>query len=242
MADPLPQNAAAVKGEAITSPVHVVARRLAGSFALYGSANFGIRALNFLLIVVYARYLQPYEYGIIYMAEIIATFLIIFAGLSIDSALQRLYFQHHHDAEELRSYLGSTIRFGLVWMAGFLALVLFLGGYVQTHLQHRAPVPFYPYVAMAIATATATQGTQYRLAVYLAARRPRPFVLLSLVLAVLTAAACLYGVVVRRGGAIGMIKGKLVAAAITFLLAAWSMRSLLTARFQWRFVRGLAVV
>src|SRR5215469_3126085 len=154
MADLLPQNAAAVKA-AITSPVQVVARRLAGSFAVYGSANFGIRALNFLLILVYARYLRPYDYGIIYMAEIIAAFLIIGAGLSIDAALQRLYFQHHHDAEELRSYLGSTIRFGLVWMAGYLASVLALGGYIQSHLQHRAPVPFYPYVAMAIATATA---------------------------------------------------------------------------------------
>ena len=232
------QNAAAVRAEAIaTSRVHVVARRLTSSFAVYGSANFGIRALNFLLILVYARYLRPYDYGIIYMAEIIAAFLIIGAGLSIDAALQRLYFQHHHDAEELRSYLGSTIRFGLVWMAGFLVLVLAFGGYVQSNLQHRVSVLFYPYVAMAVATATATQGTQYRLAVYLAARRPRPYALLSLLLAVLTAAGCLYGVVVRRGGAIGMLKGKLVAAAITFLLAAWSMRSLLTARFQWRFVR-----
>ena len=236
MADLLPQNAAAVKA-VIASPVHVVARRLAGSFAVYGSANFGIRALNFLLIAVYSRYLRPDDYGIIYMAEIIAAFLIIFAGLSIDSALQRLYFQHHHDAEELRGYLGSAIRFGLVWMTGFLVLVLALGGYVQSHLQPRAPVPFYPYIAMAIATATAIQGTQYRLAVYLAERRPRPYALLSLVLAVLTAAACLYGVVVRHAGAIGMLKGKLVAAAFTFLLAAWSMRSLLSARFQWRFVR-----
>ena len=84
MADLLPQNAAAVRAEAITPPVYGVARRLAGSFAVYGSANFGIRALNFLLIVIYARYLLPYEYGIIYMAEITATFLIIFAGLSIE--------------------------------------------------------------------------------------------------------------------------------------------------------------
>src|SRR5215475_14064137 len=187
MADILPQNAAAVRAEAITSPVHSVSRRLAGAFAVYGSANFGIRALNFLLILVYARYLLTSEYGIIYMAEISATFLIIFAGLSIDSALQRLYFQHYHDAEELRSYLGSTIRFGLVWIVGFLALVLALGGHVQSHLQHRPAVPFYPYVAMAIATATATQGTQYRLDVYQAARRPRPYALLSLILAVLTA-------------------------------------------------------
>ena len=50
MADLLPQNAAAIKAEAIASPIHVVARHLAGSFAVYGSANFGIRALNLILI------------------------------------------------------------------------------------------------------------------------------------------------------------------------------------------------
>ena len=231
------QNAAVVEPEAVTSPVRFVGRRLAGAFAVYGSANFGIRAMNLFLIALYAHFLRPYDYGIIYMAEIIAAFLIIFASLSIDSALQRLYFQHHHDAEELRSYLGSAIRFGIVWMVGFLALVLTLGGNVQSRLQPRTPVPFYPYIALAIATAVVTQGIQYRLAVYLAERRPRPYALLSLVLALLTAAACLYGVVVRRGGALGMLKGKLVAASFTFLFAVWSLRSLLTAKFQWRFVR-----
>lgn len=237
MANLSPQNASAVNAEAVTPPIHGVARRLAQSFAVYGIANFGIRGLNFLLIVVYAHYLQPSDYGIIYMAEIIAAFLVIFQGLSIDNALQRLYFQHNHDAEELRSYLGSAIRFGLCWMAAFLALVLLLGRSVQSHLAARVSVPFYPYIAMAAATATATLGVQYRLAIYQAERRPRSYALLSVVLAALTAACCLYGVVVRRGGAIGMMQGKLAAAAITFLIAAWSMHTLLTARFQWSFVR-----
>jgi O-antigen/teichoic acid export membrane protein len=34
-----------------------------------------------------------------------------------------------------------------------------------------------------------------------------------------------------------MMRGKLVGAVLTFLVALWSMRGLLTARFQWRFVR-----
>jgi len=237
MADLLPQNASAAKTAVVASPAYGVIRRLAGSFAVYGSANFGIRAMTFVLLVVYTHYLRPHDYGIIYMAEIIASFLIILAGLSIDSAVGRLYFQHHHDPEELRSYLGSTIRFGLIWMAVFLALALVLGGYVQSHVRPHVSVPFYPYIAMAIATAIATQGIQLRLALYQAERRPRSYTLLSFVLAVLTAVCCIYGVVVRRGGAIGMIKGKLVAAAITLLIATWSMRSLLTARFQWKFVR-----
>ena len=237
MADPLPQNAATVEEETVSPPIHGIARSLAQSFAIYGIANFSIRALNFLLIVVYAHYLRPSDYGIIYMAEIVAAFLIIFSSLSIDSALQRLYFQHNHDPEQLRSYLGSATRFGLLWMATFLALVLILGRSIPAHLAAHASVPFYPYIAMAIATATAIQGAQYRLAVYQAARRPQSYALLSFMLAALTAAGCVYGVVISRGGALGMMKGKLVAAVVTFLIAAWSMRTFLTARFQWKFVR-----
>jgi len=237
MADLLPQDATRAETEAVSRPIQGIARSLARSFAVYGIANFSIRALNFLLIVVYAHYLQPHDYGIIYMAEIVAAFLIIFSSLSMDSALQRMYFQHNHNPEELRSYLGSAIRFGLSWMAVFLALVLILGGSVPSHLSAHASVPFYPYIAMAIATATATQGVQYRLAIYQAARRAGSYALLSFVLAVLTAGGCVYGVVISRGGVLGMMKGKLVAAIITFLIAAWSMRTFLTAQFQWRFVR-----
>jgi O-antigen/teichoic acid export membrane protein len=236
MADSLPQSETATT-EAVPRPVHGIVRSLARSFAVYGSANFGIRGLNFLLIVLYAHYLQPYDYGVVYMAEIVASFVVIFSGLSIDNALQRLYFQHLHDAEELHSYLGSAIRFGLIWMVIFLGLVVTLGSSVQAHLSPRASVPFFPYVVMAIATATGIQGVQFRLAVYQASSRPRSYASLSFALFILTAACCVYGVVIRRNGAIGMLAGKLVAAAIIFVFAVWSMRAFLAAPFQWKYVR-----
>ena len=40
-----------------------------GASATYGLANFGIRALNFLLLPVYTRYLTPADYGIVTLAE-----------------------------------------------------------------------------------------------------------------------------------------------------------------------------
>jgi O-antigen/teichoic acid export membrane protein len=237
MPDLSPQDITPVEAEVEAQPTHGTLLRLARSFSIYGGANIGIRALNFLLVIVYAHFLHPSDYGIIYLAEIIASFLVIFAGLSLDSALQRLYFQHNNDAEELRSYLGSILRFGLAWMIVFLGLTLILGGALQARWATHSSVPFYPYVAMAIATATAIQGVQYRLAEYQAARRPRAYALLALLLALLTAGCCMYGVVIRRGGAIGMMQGKLAAGVITFIVAAWSMWPFLTARFQWKFVR-----
>jgi O-antigen/teichoic acid export membrane protein len=237
MADLSPQNASTESGNALTHTVHGVAGRLAHSFAIYGLANFSIRALNFLLVVIYAHFLRPSDYGIIYLAEIIAAFFMIFESLSIDSAMQRLYFQHNHDPKELNSYLGSVLRFGLVWMMMLAALVCFAGGSIQSRLSAGISVPFYPYIAMAIVTATATTGVQYRLAVYQVARRPGSYAVLSLFLFVLTAGGCVCGVILLRRGALGMLEGKLVAAVLVFSVAVWNLRTFLAARFEWRFVR-----
>lgn len=237
MADIPPQDAPAATLDAPRPPSYPLFRALAKSFAVYGVSNFGIRFLNFLLVLLYARYLRPSDYGVVYLAEIVAAFLAIFAGLSLDSSLQRLYFQHNQTTEELQSYLGSSIRFGLCWMAAFFAFVLILGRSIQSHLPAHTSVPFYPYIAMATTTAIAIQGVQLRLAIYQAARRPRSYAILSLTLALLAALGCIYEVVLHHRGAIGMLRGRLIAAVITFLVTAWTMRALFAARFQWNFVR-----
>jgi O-antigen/teichoic acid export membrane protein len=237
MLDSVSQDVNSDGKEAISAPSWGILGQLTRSFAVYGSANFTIRALNFLLIVVYAHYLRPSDYGIIYLAEIIASFLTILACLSIDSALERLYFQYNRDSDALNNYLGSTIQFAFFWMFLFLALTLILGWGFGSHAPFHAQVPFYPYIAMAISAATFSQGIQCRLAIYQASARPRSYAVLSFSLAILTAVCCINSVVIRRRGAIGMMEGKLVATLLVFLVALLTMRSLLKVRLQWRFVR-----
>jgi len=96
---------------------------------------------------------------------------------------------------------------------------------------------FYPYIAMAIVKGLATQWVQYRLAVYQAEQRPASYAALSSFVFLLTATFCVYRVVFQHRGALGMLEGKLIAIALTLLVALWNMRTLLTARFEWRFVR-----
>ena len=117
MTDTSPENATGTLNEADSALLRGTALRLVRSLAVYGVANFGIRGLSFILVLFYAHYLYPSDYGIIYLAEIVASFLIIFGNLSIDSALQRLYFQYNSDRGTLRGYLGSSIRFGFCWMS-----------------------------------------------------------------------------------------------------------------------------
>lgn len=237
MVNPIPGKISADETAENPSSLHGIARRLAQSFAIYGAANFGTRALNFLLILIFSHYLRPSDFGIIYMAEIIASFLILFGNLSTDSSLQRLYFQYSGEPTELRRYLGTAIRFGIAACIVLLAFTLLFGKYVQDHLTRHVDVPFYPYVAMAITTAVAIQGVQYRLAVYQAQRRPLMYALFAFLLFIATAACTFYSVVVLQHGAIGMLKAKLVAAVVVFVAATWSMRTLMTVRFEWRYVR-----
>lgn len=229
-------NATAVVQEPGLPLLRGTALRLLRSFAIYGIANFAVRGLSFLLVLLYAHYLRPSDYGIIYMAEIVASFLMIFGNLSIDSALQRLYFQHDHDQEVLRSYLGTSIRFGFFWMATFVVGTLVVGRSLP-YLPVTGGVPFYPYIAMAVTAAAGIQGIQYRLAVYQAERRPNSYAILSIAVFLLTSACCITGVVTLRRGALGMLEGKLIAAMLGLLIALWTMRNLLTAKFEWRFVR-----
>src|SRR5215471_21031144 len=109
------------------TPVQVIGmrdllRRVAGASALYGLANFGIRALNFLLLPLYTRYLAPSDYGSITLAESFAAFFALVIGLGFDSSLQRLYFSYVDEPASLASYLGSTIKFAL--SVGSIAVLL----------------------------------------------------------------------------------------------------------------------
>ena len=65
------ESLAAEPASAVTSllAARAVANRIVRASAVYGSANFGIRALNFLLLPIYTRYLTPSDYGMIALAE-----------------------------------------------------------------------------------------------------------------------------------------------------------------------------
>jgi len=237
MTDSSLENTTGFLAEASIPSPRGTAMRLLRAFAVYGIANFGIRGLSFVLVLVYAHYLLPSDYGIIYMAEIVASFLMMLGNLAIDSALQRIYFQYAHDQETLRTYLGTAVRFGFCSTAILVALTLLAGSRVQSHLLASVDVAFYPYIAMAIATALATQWVQYRLAIYQAEQRPACYAALSSLVFLLTTALCVYAVVFQHRRAIGMLEGKLIATTLALLVAIWNMRTLLTARFEWRFVR-----
>lgn len=222
-------------GSAVPSVRTVTARILSAS-AVYGLANLGIRALNFLLLPLYTRFLTPTDYGVITLAETLAAFLLSIVGLGFDASIQRLYFRHVDDPETLSSYVGSVLKFALTLETAFLMLALVTGSWLQHAVSPNASVPF-RYVAMAMITAAATQFFGYRLVLYQAEHRPWAYAILALISFGSTASLSVALVVYARRGIAGMLGGKLIAAVICLIVALLLGRYALRSRFHWGYVR-----
>lgn len=217
--------------------IRSVSRRLLVGSGTYATTNFALRAVNFLLITLFTRYLTPSDYGTISLAEVMAATIGTFCGLGLDASIRRLYFNYADEPAVQRLYVSSVIRFGACLTATIVIVTLVAG----PHLLHRfAPhfaIPFFPYIAVAIATAAANQIVDYRLGLYQSEQRPVAFSLMALASFLLTAGSALFLVVLLRRGALGMLTGKLMGAAASLMLAVSVSRKWWTGGFEWKFVR-----
>jgi O-antigen/teichoic acid export membrane protein len=210
--------------------------RILRASTVYGLSNLGIRAINFLLLPVYTRFLSPTDYGIIALVETLAVLLVTVVGMGFDASIQRLYFQHVENSEALSSYIGSTLKFAALVETGFVLLVLAVGPWVQHVAFRGSSVPF-RYVAMTVITSAAVTLFTYRLVLYQAERRPWAYAALSFLSFALTASLSVALVAIARRGVIGMLGGKLIAALLCLPVAIVLTRRALHSRFHWAYVR-----
>lgn len=214
-----------------------LARRLVSGATLYALTNFGIKTMSFLLLPLFTRFLTPGEYGAINLSETVAAMTAIVSGLGLNAGVSRFYFHYVEQREELRRYLSSMFFSALA----ISALVLLTGFLLLPPALHRfAPgfaVPFFPLVALAMATAVAAQLSDLRLTIYQLEERPRAYGSLALLLFLLTAGCSIVFVVEMRGGARGMLLGKFLAAAAGLLVSSFLLRSWLVACWRSSYLR-----
>ena len=78
--------------------------------AVYGISSSLNRAAGFFLIPVYTRFLQPEEYGLLALCQVLIGLLTIFYGLGINSSVFRYYFEYDNKTEK-DSLIGTSILF-----------------------------------------------------------------------------------------------------------------------------------
>lgn len=210
-------------------------RRLLHGTLIYGATNFGLKGVNFGLVVLYTRFLTPADFGTVALAEIIAAVVATVSGLGLTAAIQPLFFRYIGNRTALQQCVSSLLRFGAAATIFFLALALLLGTFFGRSFGFN--VAFWPYVAIALGTAAALQLVDYRLVLYQIEEKPFSYSRLAAASFVLTGAFTVYGVILLRGGAAGLLGGKLTGAILTLCLAVWLGRNWLTGDWQRSFVR-----
>lgn len=203
---------------------------------LYALPNFGIKAISFLLLPLYTRFLSPADYGIISIAETIAVVAAILGGLGLAAGMTRLYFQHVERPEELRRYVSSVVRFGAGTLAATVVLAMLVGPAVGAAMP-RLSLPFFPYVALAAVTAALLSLIEFRLALLQVERQPERYAAFALASFGLTTLCAIVFVVVLRWGALGMLVGKLLAVGCSALAALFLLRNWLAGGFEYPYVR-----
>lgn len=234
----MPESAAIISPEVEfpdTPAGPMVGRQLLHSTLVYGATNFGLKGLNFGLVMLYTRFLTPSDFGTVALAEVIAAIVAAVSSLGLTAAMQPLYFSYAGKRTMLRKCISTLLRLGAGATAFFFVLSLLGGTLLPTAAGFR--VAFFPYIVLALGTAAALQLVDYRLVLYQIEEKPVSYSMLAAACFGLTGAATVFRVILVRGGAVGLLGGKLTGAMLTLCLAVWLGRRWLDGGWDMSFVR-----
>ena len=208
-------------------------KRLLAAGTIYALTNFGLKGMNFLLLPIVSRYLEPTDFGLVALAETIAGPIGMICGLGAATALRRMYYEYSDDISARHAYVGTAIRF--VALSAILVVVMacFVGPFLLHLADRKFGVAFFPLIGIAICAAGLGQVEQTQLSLFQVQNRPFPFAFISIFTFALGVACVLSLVVGFHMGAFGVLTSRLVGVICGVLVALYLTRGFIFAPWHW---------
>jgi O-antigen/teichoic acid export membrane protein len=207
--------------------------RLIKNTAVYAFGNILPQLFGFVLLPLYTQYLTPNDYGIVTSMQVLTPILMIFFTISLDSSVYRLYYDYKTD-EDKRNYLG-TISITIFVVASILLILLFVFHNFVEHIY--TSISFFPYYAIAIATAFVTVFTLIPKIYFQVNEKATHFVILSLLQFFATTGLVVWFIVFKHQGALGMLKGVLYGNAIILPVFLFISIKIINFKFDWNILK-----
>src|SRR5437867_5560896 len=102
-------------------------RRLPRAALIYGLGDLAPKALYFVLLPWYLKYLPPGEFGIIALASTFTTLLGLLLQLNLNGSVFRYYLDHTGEAAQ-QKFVGTLLLFQVGWAVLIVLTVQFFGG------------------------------------------------------------------------------------------------------------------
>src|SRR5947209_15954512 len=122
-------------------------RGLPRATLIYGLGDLVPKALYFVLLPWYLRYLPPREFGIVALASTFSTLLGFLLQLNLNGSVFRYYLDQGCE-EAQRRFVGTLFVFQLCWAGLVVGAVQLLGPLVINGVRVTS-VPFDPYLRLA---------------------------------------------------------------------------------------------
>src|SRR3989442_1172639 len=165
------------------------------------------KALYFVLLPWYLKYLPPGEFGIIALASTFSTLLGLLLQLNLNGSVFRYYLDQ--SGEDARQQLvGTLILFQVAWATLVVVTVQIFGGVLSRLF---TDVPFHPYLRLATWLAFTASLPVIPLAVLQMQHEAGLYRGLTFLGFLLNTAGVAWFVVGRRGGAYGFLLGQVLA-------------------------------
>jgi O-antigen/teichoic acid export membrane protein len=188
--------------------------KLFSDASIYILGNILQKALSFLMIPLYTRFLTPDDYGIIGVSVAVESVLTILLGFGISGSIVRHFYDYKDDTKRLKEFITTNFVF-LILSAGIITLYLNYYGKELWNLLLSERVPFSPYIQIVLWNSFAGLLAQIPLSLYRAQQKARSFMVAQVSNFLLTLLFTICFVVILHFGAIGALLGSMVASVIT---------------------------
>lgn len=168
------------------------------------------KAVQFVLMPVYLKYLSPAEYGTISSVQVLVAVVTILYTLALDRSIFRLFFDFKGEAEK-KTYLG-TVFIGVIIISSFMTALMFVFPGVLGAIYKN--IDFYPYISISILTIFFNNFSLVPLSTLYVRQRAFKYVSLSFLQFIITNLFIIYFVVFLGNGVAGYLKGQLFGAVL----------------------------
>lgn len=213
-------------------------RSLFFNSAVYVVGQFVSKALGFVLLLVYARFLQPEDFGITGTLSAYGQILSTLFLFGLHGAVSKQYFDFRANPDQLRSYLSSVFLFQVV-VSGVLVALLDQCAEPLWDRFTSGSIAFHPYVRLMLWTTFVGTLTTIPQQVYQSQERAATVVGFQLFHGLLAVGIGIVFVATLREHALGVLRSQVVSNSLLALLfGGLFVHQWRTSRMRWSYVRG----
>jgi O-antigen/teichoic acid export membrane protein len=201
--------------------------------ATYAAIQIATRLGGYVALPFYWAKLNPADFGIIAISEIMTTFLSSTLNLSLEQSVTRFYCEWKEE--------DRPRKLGAIWLANWSS-ILMLGGLLLATGRFFLPfafpeVPYYPLLMLGAITAIATSFTGLPFATMRIRQEPRRYGVFTLLRFILQTALTMFLVLGTDLGVMGYLLGMAIGSGLFAVACAVMMRQLAILNWDWPVIR-----